>query len=91
MSGGSVCIFKHCLEGLHVSCIKYGPPPNTVGGRRVVCACPCHTNGEDVNGLWPTADAPDWSEKDAVRMALGLVMQGGDDPRVKQIVEGRFE
>ena len=76
----SVCIFQMCLEGLHCSCIRYGPPPNTVGGSRVVCGCPCHI-GQD----------PDWKPSDADRMATYFAFEHGVDPRVEQIVEGQFD
>lgn len=75
----SVCIFKMCLDGLHLSCIRYGPPPNTIGGSRVVCGCACHL-GQD----------PDWKPSDADRMATSFAFEFGVDPRVEQIVEGRF-
>ena len=76
----SVCIFEMCVKGLHESCIRYGPLPTTYGGTRVVCGCSCHT-GQD----------PDWKPSDADRMATYFAMEYGTDPRVEQIVEGRFE
>jgi hypothetical protein len=75
----SVVIFKYCAEGLHMSCVRYGPLPNTAGGSRVVCGCMCHT-GQD----------PDWNPRDADRMALYMANEYGVDPRVDQIVEGVF-
>lgn len=75
----SVCIFKMCLDGFHQSCIRYGPPPTTMGGSRVVCGCSCHV-GQD----------PDWKPSDADRMATYFAFEHGTDPRVDQIVEGRF-
>lgn len=76
---GSVCIFEMCLNGLHESCIRYGPPPNTIGGTRVVCGCACHT-GQD----------PDWKPSDADRMATFFAFEHGTDPRIDQIVGGEF-
>ena len=75
----SACIFSMCVQGLHGSCIRYGPLPTTYGGSRVVCACPCHI-GQD----------PDWKPSDADRMATSFALQWGVDPRVEQIVEGKF-
>lgn len=76
----SLVIFGYCLEGLHVSCIRYGPAPNTVGGTRVVCGCPCHT-GQD----------PDWKPSDADRMATAMAFEYGVDPRVEQILDGEHK
>lgn len=73
-------IFKHCVEGLHVSCVRFGPLPNTLGGSRLECCCPCHT-GSGHDSLW--------KPRDADRMALYMAQEHGVDPRVDQIVEGQ--
>jgi hypothetical protein len=74
----TICIFDYCLQGLHISCIQYGPPPNTSEGSRVVCGCPCHSK------------ASEWKPSDADRMASYFLVEYGVDPRVDQIVEGKF-
>jgi hypothetical protein len=74
----TVCIFDLCCKGFHESCIRFGPPPNTIGGKRVECGCSCHTSGENP-----------WTARDADRMALYFAQEYGRDPRVDSIVEGR--
>lgn len=74
-------IFGMCLEGLHISCIRYGPPPNTVGGTRVVCSCSCHA------GQLPD-DPAAWKASDADRMATYFAFAHGSDPRVDQLLDG---
>ena len=77
----SAVIFGLCLQGFHQSCVKYGPPPNTAGGTRVVCSCSCHA-GERHD------DPAAWKPADADRMALYMALEHGEDPRVEQLLEG---
>lgn len=72
-------LFKYCAEGLHVSCVRFGPLPTTAGGSRLECCCPCHI-GSGHDSLWKPSDAD--------RMATYFAFEHGSDPRIEQIVEG---